>query len=277
MELSLAQLAARVADMIVKAGPATCASSEEEGEAELPSREQTDAGEAEAEFLMRVGRLVHDFFRHGHSLPPRQDLELVWPGLTGVPVVQVLAIDAAKMRKACSQSLHALLATRNMRETIKNAEDCCSTQTTYCKKLSLSLSSAMGLARDFHERELSYKTNATVTISEEAGEDRLVLRAEGSRRALSDLRVELTSLANSARTFQIGMPIRKTSKYFMEGSTFMMVRNSPKFNVKLGFGDCRGGYHPIHQSHQRSCPLLPARFVCEDSVLACILDPYINC
>jgi hypothetical protein len=55
-----------------------------------------------------------------------------------------------------------MLATRNMRETIKNAADCCSTKTTYVKKLSHSLSSAMGLAREFHERELSFKTNAKV-------------------------------------------------------------------------------------------------------------------
>jgi hypothetical protein len=119
--------------------------------------------------------------------------------------VHVLAKDVVKFRKACSQSLHALLTTRDIRQTIDNAADCCSTQTTYCKKLSLSLSSAMGLARDFHERELSFKTNAKVTITEEEGEDRLVLRAEGSRRALSDLRVELTELANSTRVFTIGM------------------------------------------------------------------------
>jgi hypothetical protein len=81
-----------------------------------------------------------------------------------------------------------------------------------------------------------------VTITEEEGEDRLVLRAEGSRRALSDLRVELTVLS--------------TSKYFMVGSTFMMARNSPQLNVKLSFGDARGGYHALHQSHQRSVPIL---------------------
>jgi hypothetical protein len=52
------------------------------------------------------------------------------------------------------------------------------------------------------------------------------------------------------------MPAKKTSKYFMVGSTFMMVRNSPTFNVKLGFGDARGGYQPLHHSHQRSNPLL---------------------
>jgi hypothetical protein len=95
-----------------------------------------------------------------------------------------------------------------------------------------------------------------VTITEEEGEDRLVLRAEGSRRALSDLRVELTVLSSSTRAFTIGMPARKTSKYFMVGSTFMMARNSPQLNVKLSFGDARGGYHALHQSHQRSVPIL---------------------
>ena len=153
--------------------------------------------------LVHVGHLVHDFFRFGHSLAA-DDMDLSWP-VDGVPLVHVLAKDVVKFRKACSQSLHALLTTRDIRQTIDNAADCCSTQTTYCKKLSLSLSSAMGLARDFHERELSFKTNAKVTITEEEGEDRLVLRAEGSRRALSDLRVELTELANSTRVFTIGM------------------------------------------------------------------------
>ena len=233
LSLSLAELTARMIKMVGKA---------------------TKPGHEDEALAVRVGHLVQNFFRYGHSLA-KKDLELVW-SLPGVPAVRVPEVDVVKFRKACSQSLHALLATRNMRDTIKNAEDCCSTQTNYCKKLSLTLSSAMGLAREFHERELSFKTSAKVTISEEAGEDRLVLRAEGSRRALSDLRVELTSLATSTRAFTIGMPARKTSKYFMVGSTFMMARNSPKFNIKLSFGDSRGGYHPLHASHQRSCPLL---------------------
>jgi hypothetical protein len=215
--------------------------------------EQAVSKEGET-FQVRVGRRIHDFFRYGHSLP-RQDLDLAWPA-DDIPSVNVQQAEVTKFRKACSQSLHAILTTRNMRATIDNAQDCCSTKTVYCKKLSLSLSSAMGQARDFHERELSFRTNATVKISEEEGEDRLVLRAEGSRRALSDLRVELTALANSSRVFTIGMPAKKTSKYFMVGSTFMMVRNSPQFNVKLGFADARGGYQPVHLKHQRSNPVL---------------------
>ena len=210
--------------------------------------------EGEEALVVHAGHLIHNFFRQGHSLV-KQDLELVWP-LVGVPPVHVSQADVIRFRKVCSQSMHALLATRDMRATIENAADCCSTQTTYYKKLSLTLSNAMGQALEFHGRELSFKTKATVTISEEEGEDRLVLRAEGSRRALSDLRVELTALSNTTRAFNIGLPARKSAKYFMVGSTFMMIRNSPTFTVKLSFGDARGGYHPPHQSRQRSSPLL---------------------
>jgi hypothetical protein len=38
--------------------------------------------------MLCVGRLIHSFFRHGHSLP-KADLELVWP-VEGVPVVNIL-------------------------------------------------------------------------------------------------------------------------------------------------------------------------------------------
>jgi hypothetical protein len=66
----------------------------------------------------------------GHSLPG-SDTDLVWPA-ESVPVVHVLKGDVVKFSKACSQGLQALLAKRNMRETIDNAADCFSTQTTYC-------------------------------------------------------------------------------------------------------------------------------------------------
>ena len=59
------------------------------------------------------------------------------------------------------------------------------------KKLPLTLSHTIGSASAFHANRLSHISGANVIITEESGEDRLVLTAEGSRASIAELRMEL--------------------------------------------------------------------------------------
>ena len=204
----------------------------------------------------KVGENLHRFFRLGQLLKGKGSITISWPIHGDVPNVEIEEARADKFAKACSQALHCLLHTRDVQRVLKNAFDCTATQTSVEKKLPLSLSNSMSSAPGFHAARLGRLSGATVRLMEEAGEDRLVLRAEGSRASLAELRTELRELAVSKRALVVGVPSRQASRYFLAGSTVMLVKGCNNSQARLGFEDSCGGYQALHAAQQRSGPVL---------------------
>ena len=201
-----------------------------------------------------IGEKLHNFFKLGQSLP-REELTICWP-FPEAPDVVVAEANIYGFSKACSQSLHCLLATHRVTSVLKNALDCTETQTIFTKKLPLTLSHSIGPAPEFHASRLTRLTGANVSIDEEPGEDRLVLTAEGSRASIADLRIELSDLAMTKRALVIGVPAKQASRYFLAGSTLMLMKNCENENCRIGFVDSAGTYQLIHKAQQRSSPVL---------------------
>ena len=207
--------------------------------------------------FFKVGENLHRFFKLGQLLKDgKGSITIRWPINENVPNVEIEEARADKFSKACSQALHCLLHTRDVQRVLKNALDCTATQTSVEKKLPLSLSNSMSSAPGFHAARLSRLSGATVVLMEEAGEDRLVLRAEGSRASLAELRTELRELAVSKRALVVGVPTRQASRYFLAGSTVMLVKGCNNSQARLGFEDSCGGYQALHAAQQRSGPVL---------------------
>ena len=202
----------------------------------------------------RIGGYIHKFFRHGQMLT-EDNVILEWP-LEGLDKAVLAAQDVSSIRRACIRGLHMILYSRDIGELINNAKDCTAKDAVAVKKLPLSLSKVLLPGRQFHEKRLMAKSKAKITLSKEIGEDRLIFRAEGPRRAIADALNELLVLHKNVKAFTIGIPAKKSSKYFMVGSTLMMVRNSGKVNCKVSFSDSQGSYHLAHMAHQRSTPVL---------------------
>jgi len=201
-----------------------------------------------------VGEKLHSFFKLGQSLG-KEELTINWP-ISEAPAVVISAANVYVFSKACSQALHCLLATHRVNSVLKNALDCTETQSTFIKKLPLTLSHSIGSAPDFHASRLTRISGANVIITEEPGEDRLVLTAEGSRASIADLRIELSDLAMTKRALVIGVPAKQASRYFLAGSTLMLMKNCEKTNCRVGFADSAGTYQLIHKTQQRSSPVL---------------------
>ena len=212
--------------------------------------------------LDRVGKNLYRFFRQGQSL--KGDQVLIWP-VDGLNDVFICSEDTAVFRKRCAQALHVLLYTRSITQLLANASEYTITETVILKKLSPSLSNVMRLAKDFHERKLSCLSKAKVSLTDDPLCHNLVFRAEGPRRAIAEALKELTSMNNNNKAFTIGVPTKKASKYFIQGSTMMMVRSSEEVNCRIGFHDTPGNYQPPHKIHQRSSPVIISETLTEES------------
>ena len=102
-----------------------------------------------------VGEKLHNFFKLGQGLA-KEELTINWP-ISEAPAVVISAANVYVFSKACSQALHCLLATHRVNSVLKNALDCTETQSTFIKKLPLTLSHSIGSAPDFHASRLTRK------------------------------------------------------------------------------------------------------------------------
>merc|ERR1712240_760309 len=57
------------------------------------------------------------------------------------------------------------------------------------------------------------------------------------------------------RALVIGVPAKQASRYFLAGSTLMLMKNCEKENCRVGFADSAGTYQLIHKAQQRSSPV----------------------
>ena len=218
-----------------------------------------------------IGESLVDFFRMGQSLP-ESELMIRWQR-SDVRDVKIPAPCISRLKKACSQALHCVRVTRDIDKVLMNASDSTDTQTTIVKKLPLSLSHSVRPALQFHASSWSFRSGAKVELREEIGEDRIIVYAEGSRYSLAELRTLLSDLTRTKRSLVIGVPTKQASRYFLAGSTLMLMRNSDKLDCRVGFSDSQGTYQLNHAASQRSTPILkheepvdPARWLSKRGV-----------
>lgn len=78
---------------------------------------------------------------------------------------------------------------------------------------------------------------------------------KGTRKAIQEAWNEIGKLNSITSAFYLGIPPKKVSRYFMDGSMMFLVKGAdPK--CKVEFVDCRGSFNIQHKPHQRSS-LLP--------------------
>ena len=204
----------------------------------------------ESDMKKKLGSRFHNFFRKASELDSSKELELHWP-IEGIEPVKILPQKVAVIKQACKQSFHVLHYTRDLNQVIINAKDTTYKTTVAFKWIPLKLSLIMKANKEFHEKTIKQKTKADVRILEEHGTPRLSFRAEGPRYAVNEALNELTVLSNSNKAHTLGKTKNK-SKYFVEDSLLISVRNSKDINTKVGFVDSLGSHQSYHKVRQRS-------------------------
>ena len=198
----------------------------------------------------KLGYRFHNFFRKASKLDSSKELELHWP-IEGIEPVVLIPKKVSVIKQACKQAFHVLHYTRDLRQVLINAKDNTYKISEVFKWIPLKLSLIMKNNKEFHEKTIKQKTKADIRISEEHGTPRLGFTAKGPKYAVNEALNELTVLSNSNKAHTLGKTKHK-SKYFVEDSMLITIRNSKESNAKVFFVDSLGSHQAYHKVRQRS-------------------------
>ena len=202
----------------------------------------------------QLGKHIFDFFKKTSTL--KGNIEIKWPA---PGIEQTVVIDESIVRSIstiASKAFHALSATRDVDEMHKYFLATSNNKTEMVKLLPLSLSFAIGKARSFHAARLSEMTGALVDIEVKEGKNNLLLTGCGNRLSIEKLQYEIRSLLESSKALVLGRLPQKGSKYFMEGSSFIMAKKNSDTSTNLYYEDSSSGYQLHHETCQRSVAYL---------------------
>ena len=204
----------------------------------------------------KLGLMLHDFFRKAAEL--EGNVVMKWPA-SNIPQVS-LSDKVTKIISTFAQSaFNCISATRNINALFLHVLNSNHNLMQCCIKLPLSVSYAMGLACSFHSARLSRLTGAVVAVAPIEGSKNLSVNAEGSCLSISLLRSELRDLIHTNKAITLGGLPKKVSRYFMEGSSFLMVEGKTlSSDPVLKFEESLGAFELLHICNRRDSLYLEA-------------------
>ncbi|XP_065062019.1 uncharacterized protein LOC135688892 isoform X1 [Rhopilema esculentum] len=209
------------------------------------------AKEAKKDEEHQVAHMLVTFFRRGALMEKcEEDVELVWPD-ENIPNVILSAQVIKLISLYCMNGLHSVFATRSVSTMLSQVKATSEKEVTFSRKLPKCLVHAFGKATEFHAARLSSVTGANVKISMEN-----IVFATGSRSSIMKLKEELHALSVTNRALMLGRLPKKTSRYFMEGSTLVIAKGNPSADAMVLFGKSVGPWNMLHHLGERHHPTL---------------------
>ncbi|XP_065649354.1 uncharacterized protein LOC100214913 isoform X3 [Hydra vulgaris] len=195
-----------------------------------------------------LGLMLHTFFRKAANL--RGNLVFYWPA-PNIPEVTIDSKVTEKISIFAQSAFHSVSATKNINELFLHALMSQQSTIEYSVKLPLSVSYAMQ-ACSFHSSRLSKLTGAIVSVTPKEGTKNLLVTAVGSSLSINLLRSEIRDLIHTNKTLSLGVLPKKRSKYFMEGSSFLIVEGKTlTFNPTLKFEASLGAFELLHACNRK--------------------------
>ena len=213
------------------------------------------------EEIHSLGKMIFTFFQKASNL--NDNLQIQWPA-PKIPITKLDQSDLEKVSVIANSSFHFLAATRDVTNLhshyVSNSKQIKELE----KVLPLSISYAIGKAHAYHAARLTQMTGAIVTIELPEGKQNLLLKAEGTQMAINNLRSEMRLLLTTNKALVLGRLPNDTSRYFMEGSSILLVMGNSSIKSLCEFKPSFGPYELIHHAHIREMLLLKQKTM-EDS------------
>ncbi|XP_065649345.1 uncharacterized protein LOC105846402 isoform X2 [Hydra vulgaris] len=197
----------------------------------------------------KLGFMLHTFFRKAANL--RGNMVFYWPA-PNIPEVTIDSKVTEKISIFAQSAFHSVSATKNINELFLHALKSKMNLIEYSIKLPLSVSYAMTQACSFHSSRLSKLTGAVVSITPKEGTKNLLVTAVGSSLSINLLRSEIRDLIHTNKALVLGVLLKKKSKYFMEGSSLLIVEGKTlTYNPILKFEASLGAFELLHTSNRK--------------------------
>ncbi|XP_065649338.1 uncharacterized protein LOC105846434 isoform X3 [Hydra vulgaris] len=196
-----------------------------------------------------LGLMLHTFFKKAANL--KGNLVFYWP----VPNIPEVVIDnkvTEKISIFAQNAFHLISATKSINDLFFYILRSQKSLVEYSFKLPLSVSYAIKQGISFHSSRLSKLSGAIVSLTPKEGTVNLLVTAVGSSLSINLLRSEIHNLVHTNKILALGVLPKKKSKYFMEGSSLLIVEGyTLASNPTLKFEENLGAFELLHTCNRK--------------------------
>ena len=192
------------------------------------------------EFLDKIGEKSEEF-------------KLQWP-INGSYWVEYSEEQVKLLAQKALAAKHCLAVTGDANVLIQSSlAKNNSTECLFKKRLPRLLAVKIADTLDFHALTMSARTGANVRFVEDS---RHVIFVEASGNAIALQRFQDDFLRLKRSQALHGFIPFKVDRYFIEGSTLLLVQQAPAHTSRVSFKPSCGPYQMYHEVHERSLPIL---------------------